>query len=242
MNEPLAELESVSASGRWWVPESGFVWRHDVRGQGAGPWLCLRGAADPEGYRVRRYSLVKRRSALTAFVNLAGAVDVPGQARAGMDAVLAYANEYGWLGRPTTVIDPRLDNKPRPAESYFALWHGEVRKIAALWAAKLEVERSPDPGVFKQLYEAAERELNGSQVGSSHIMVLVWQERALRFWPDSLLSALYLLFLEELLGLHAQRKMCPGCNHEFVPRRTNQLFHDEKCKARHYYRTHRRNQ
>jgi hypothetical protein len=84
------------------------------------------------------------------------------------------------------------------------------------------------------LIRAAERALDG------HVLMRVWEDKAIRYWPADLLTALYFQFLEDLLKLRWNgRRVCPGCHVEFSPRRRNQVFHDTDCQQRHYYRMRR---
>jgi hypothetical protein len=91
--------------------------------------------------------------------------------------------------------------------------------------------RSTEPAKSHQLAQtalecAAEQRLVGA-VGAG-----VEDHRRLRYWPQTLLAAIYLHYLGELLGLPARgRGVCrnPDCGKEFTRNRPNEAYCSSEC-------------
>jgi hypothetical protein len=149
------------AAGRWWKPVEGFRWcdgtvepvNEDEKPYGS--WLTVKNPS-PDA-KVDTYPVLRQPELLDRFINLQRYT--PQETGVGFqplqDAVLAFANDYGWLGHPSLVssvrywsrMNPILERTlgrpptpiepetPYPAESLMQLWEPEIHHIAALWHA-----------------------------------------------------------------------------------------------------------
>ncbi len=74
---------------------------------------------------------------------------------------------------------------------------------------------------------------------NTSIVVSTSRDRQIRFLPDSLLTALYILFALEVSGRTRPAILCGGCHIYFEPQHGRQQYHDANCRKRHHRRSMR---
>ena len=79
-------------------------------------------------------------------------------------------------------------------------------------------------------------ELNRRLRGHLNPHVLPFVSSKLRFFPDSLLSAIYVRFVFEVAEGVGRTRSCEGCAQPFEPRRRDQRFCGKNCRERAGYR------
>jgi hypothetical protein len=69
--------------------------------------------------------------------------------------------------------------------------------------------------------------------------VLPYIDHEIHFFPRDLLTALYVLFAQEVSGRVRPAIECLGCGRYFSPKDGHQRYHEENCRKAHWYNTSR---
>jgi hypothetical protein len=80
------------------------------------------------------------------------------------------------------------------------------------------------------------KELNERLHGHINPYLLPFLAGKLRFFPDTLLAAIYLRFAFEVSEGIGRTRVCEGCAHPFVPSRRDQRYCGKNCRERAGYR------
>ena len=62
--------------------------------------------------------------------------------------------------------------------------------------------------------------------------VLPFEGSAIRFWPHSLIGAMYLLLATEIAGQRAAERPCKQCATPFIAKRSDAVFCSTECRSR----------
>jgi hypothetical protein len=124
-----------------------------------------------------------------------------------------------------TVAAPSV-NLPAPFD---APWPGGWSTIAASWLHPevFELFRRGDT-VEPARFHVCEA-VNARLKGHVDLAVLPFHKR-MRFFPDTLLTAIYVLFAQDLAGARGKEMTCEFCQQPFVMRRRDQRFCDKNCR------------
>ncbi len=215
---------------RWLVPKAGVSWRADVvvppdqdpgPGPGPGPWLI---AERPAGEEVRLYAPLDRRRLHRQFAALNSDAEIE-----------HFASRFGLLNGYSEVV--AVAGILRSAESH-ALWTREIaamRGIVQAW----DVVRSRSwdgRGVINPDRLRVYKTVNGRLEGHMSSVAHPYRGGEILHWPDSLLSALYLLLQLELAYRPARSVSCKQCGRviEGVGNSRRQ-FCDANCRTLHHY-------
>jgi len=131
-----------------------------------------------------------------------------------------------WNTEPQTVLFDRIYTDGRETKTIATSSLLEGQEILTHW----QYGDSVEPARY-YVYQRVNERL------SSHVSPVVWPfvDGEILFYPDCLLSAMYLLFALELSGRVRPSIICRGCGRYFTPVHGRQRYCDETCRKLDWY-------